>query len=152
LGTKLLAHYGCRERDGGERPDGRGSETNVACREAELATERIARQSARKARVKGSVYISRFHSTDGGTSWNLFGPSPWYGYGAFVFDPADPQTAYITNDAVGVQKTSDLLDPTPTWQDKVQGLTALSCTSMAVSPGLVGIDDTWSAFRLRPPQ
>ncbi len=82
----------------------------------------------------GSVYISRFHSTTGGTSWDLFGPSPWYGYGAFVFDPTVPTTAYICNDAVGVQKTTDLLDPTPTWQDKVQGLTALSCTSMAVSP------------------
>ena len=81
-----------------------------------------------------SVYVSRFHSTDGGTSWDPFGPSPWYGPGAFVSDPTDPQTAYITNDAVGVQKTTDLLDPTPTWQDKVQGLTALSCTSMAVSP------------------
>ena len=81
-----------------------------------------------------SAYISRFHSTDGGTSWNLFGPSPWYGPGAFAFDPADPQTAYIANDAVGVQKTTDLLDPTPTWQDAVQGLTALSCSSMAVSP------------------
>ena len=83
----------------------------------------------------GSVYISRFHSTTGGTSWDLFGPSPWYGGQAdFVFDATDPQTAYITNDAVGVQKTTDLLDPTPVWQDKVQGLTALSCTSMAVSP------------------
>lgn len=81
-----------------------------------------------------SVYISRAHSTDGGTSWDPFGPSPWYGPGDFVFDPMDPQTAYITNDAVGVQKTTDLLDPTPIWQDKVQGLTALSCTSMAVSP------------------
>jgi len=82
----------------------------------------------------GSVYVSRFHSTNGGTRWDPFGPSPWYGYGAFVFDPTHPQTAYITNDAVGVQKTVDLLDPTPTWQDKVEGLTALSCTSMAVSP------------------
>ena len=81
-----------------------------------------------------SVYVSRFHSPDGGTSWVPFGPSPWYGYGAFVFDPTDPQTAYITNDAVGVQKTTDLLGPTPTWQDKVEGLTALSCTSMATSP------------------
>jgi photosystem II stability/assembly factor-like uncharacterized protein len=82
----------------------------------------------------GSVYISRFHSATGGTSWDPFGPSPWYGQGDFVADPTDPQTAYITNDAVGVQKTTDLLDPTPVWQDKVQGLTALSCTSMAVSP------------------
>ena len=70
----------------------------------------------------------------GGTSWDPFGPSPWYGTGDFVSDPKDPQTAYITNDAVGVQKTTDLLDPTPTWQDKVQGLTALSCSSLAVSP------------------
>ena len=82
-----------------------------------------------------SVYAARFHSSNGGSRWDPFGPSPWYGYGAFVLDPSDPQTAYITNDAVGVQKTTDLLDPTPTWQDKVQGLTALSCTSMAVSPG-----------------
>jgi photosystem II stability/assembly factor-like uncharacterized protein len=79
----------------------------------------------------GSVYISRFHSSNGGTSWDLFGPSPWYGYGAFIFDPTDPQTAYITNDAVGVQKTTD---GGATWEPKVQGLTALSCTSMAVSP------------------
>jgi photosystem II stability/assembly factor-like uncharacterized protein len=81
----------------------------------------------------GSVYISRFRSTTGGAGWDVFGPTPWYGYGGFVSDPADPLTAYITNDAAGVQKTADLLDPTPTWQDKVQGLTALSCSSLAVS-------------------
>ena len=84
-----------------------------------------------------SVYIRWFHSSTGGTGvtpWSPFGPTPWYGQANLVFDPTDPQTAYITNDAVGVQKTTDLLDPTPTWQDKVQGLTALSCTSMAVSP------------------
>ena len=81
-----------------------------------------------------SVYIRWFHSINGGTSWDPFGPSPWYGQANFVLDPTNPQTAYITNDVVGVQKTTDLLDPTPTWQDKVQGLTALSCTSMAVSP------------------
>ena len=40
-----------------------------------------------------SVYIPRVHSTDGGTSWDPFGPSPWYGFGAYVFDPADPQTS-----------------------------------------------------------
>ena len=41
-----------------------------------------------------------------------------------------PSVCYIDNDAVGVQKTTD---GGPTWQDKVQGLTAWSCTSMAVS-------------------
>jgi len=80
----------------------------------------------------GSVYISRFHSSNGGASWALFGPSPWYGGQAnCVFDPADPQTAYITNDAVGVQKTTD---GGASWEPKVQGLTALSCSSIAVSP------------------
>ena len=77
------------------------------------------------------VYSQRGCSTDGGTSWGPFGPSPWYGGGWVMFDPTDPQTAYITNDAVGVQKTTD---GGATWEPQVQGLTALSCTSMAVSP------------------
>ena len=34
-----------------------------------------------------SVYISRFHSSNGGTSWDLFGPSPWYGYGSVRLRP-----------------------------------------------------------------
>ncbi len=80
----------------------------------------------------GSVYVSRFHSSNGGTRWDPFGPSPWYGGQAdCIFDPTDPQTAYITNDAVGVQKTTD---GGANWEPKVQGLTALSCSSMAVSP------------------
>ena len=41
-----------------------------------------------------------------------------------------PDGCYIANDAVGVQKTTD---GGATWEHKVQGLTALTCTSMAVS-------------------
>jgi photosystem II stability/assembly factor-like uncharacterized protein len=78
-----------------------------------------------------SVYIPRFYSTDGGSSWDPFGPSPWYGQGCVMFDPTNPEVCYIENDAVGVQKSTD---GGLTWQDKVQGLAALSCTSLAVSP------------------
>lgn len=47
-----------------------------------------------------------------------------------MFDPTDANVCYIENDAVGVQKTTD---GGTTWQDKVDGLTGLSCTSLAVS-------------------
>ena len=77
-----------------------------------------------------SVYIPRGCSTDGGTSWDPFGPSPWYGQGCIMFDPTNPEVCYIENDAVGVQKSTD---GGLTWQDKVQGLAALSCTSLATS-------------------
>ena len=77
-----------------------------------------------------SVYIPGYGSTDGGTSWAPFGPSPWYGYGTVAFDPTDSAVGYIGNDAVGVQKTTD---GGQTWQNKVDGLTGLSCTSLAVS-------------------
>jgi len=78
-----------------------------------------------------SVYIPRLHSTDGGLHWSAFGPSPWLGgESGVLFDPADSLIAYIGNDAVGVQKTTD---GGLTWEDKIQGLTALSCSTMDVS-------------------
>jgi photosystem II stability/assembly factor-like uncharacterized protein len=78
-----------------------------------------------------SVYIPRFHSTDGGLNWSAFGPSPWLGgESGVLFDPTDSRIAYIGNDAVGVQKTTD---GGLTWQAKIQGLTAMSCTTMDVS-------------------
>ncbi len=77
-----------------------------------------------------SAYVPRFSSSTGGTSWDPFGPSPWYGYGWVMFDPTNASVCYIENDAVGVQKTSD---GGLTWQNKVDGLTGLSCTSLAVS-------------------
>ena len=49
-----------------------------------------------------SVYIPHYHSTDGGASWDSFGPSPWYGQGWVAVDPSDPDVCYIDNDAVGV--------------------------------------------------
>jgi photosystem II stability/assembly factor-like uncharacterized protein len=84
-----------------------------------------------------SVYITRAHSDNGGepfsggaSSWEWFGPSPWYGYGALLLDPNDSQTVYIADDAVGLEKTTD---GGAHWDTKVNGLTALSCTSMDVS-------------------
>ena len=84
-----------------------------------------------------SVYITRAHSDNGGepygggaSSWEWFGPSPWYGYGALLLDPYHSQTVYIADDAVGLEKTTD---GGATWHDEVQGLTALSCTSMDIS-------------------
>ena len=77
-----------------------------------------------------SVYIPRFHTGDGGTIWDSFGPTPWYGYGALLLDPSNSQTVYIADDAVGLEKTTD---GGAHWATKVHGLAALSCTSMDVS-------------------
>jgi photosystem II stability/assembly factor-like uncharacterized protein len=84
-----------------------------------------------------SVYIARAHSDNdgepyggGASSWEWFGPSPWYGYGALLLDPNDPQTVYIADDALGLEKTTD---GGAHWDTKANGLTALSCTSMDVS-------------------
>ena len=77
-----------------------------------------------------SVYIPHYHSTDGGASWDSFGPSPWYDQGWVAVDPSDPNVCYIDNDAVGVQKTTD---GGATWNSSVDGLTGLDCTSLAVS-------------------
>ena len=71
-----------------------------------------------------SVYISQVSlSGNGGTTWDPFGPWPWYGYGALLLDPNNPQTVYIADDAVGLEKTTD---GGAHWDTKVQGLTALS--------------------------
>jgi photosystem II stability/assembly factor-like uncharacterized protein len=78
-----------------------------------------------------SVYCWRNHSVDGGESWQIFGPAEtWYGDSAVVFDPGNPQVAYIADLAVGVRKTTD---GGTTWMNKIEGLTGLCCTSMAVS-------------------
>ncbi len=75
-----------------------------------------------------SVYVVRFHSTDGGTSWDPFGPT--YANGQLVFDPDDPQVGYIGDSFAGVQKTTD---GGATWEVKNQGLAGLTCASMDVS-------------------
>ena len=108
-----------------------------------------------------SVYVPRSFSTDGGTSWNSFGPSPWYGQGWVMFDPTNARVCYIENDAVGVQKTTD---GGTTWNSSVDGLTGLDCTSMAVSQtdplrvyaacygplGIYGSDDGTSTWTFIP--
>jgi len=75
-----------------------------------------------------SVYITRHHSTDGGLTWQWFGPDT--GYGEFIFDPSNPQIGYIGDDTYGVQKT---IDGGQTWEVKNQGLTGMSCNSLEVS-------------------
>ena len=75
-----------------------------------------------------SVYVRRYHSTDGGTSWQPFGPST--AYGEITFDPANHQIGYIGDSPAGVQKTTD---GGQTWEVKNQGLTGMFCSSLEVS-------------------
>jgi photosystem II stability/assembly factor-like uncharacterized protein len=82
-----------------------------------------------------SVYISRYRTINGGepnggTSWGAFGPSTWYGYGTILLDPNHSDTTIIADDSAGLLKTTN---GGTDWVPKVQGLTALSCNSMAVS-------------------
>jgi photosystem II stability/assembly factor-like uncharacterized protein len=76
-----------------------------------------------------SVYTTRHHSTDGGSTWELFGPTS--SYGQLRFDPRDPQVAYIGDDTFGVQKTTD---GGLSWAVKNQGLAGMYCWSVDVSP------------------
>jgi photosystem II stability/assembly factor-like uncharacterized protein len=75
-----------------------------------------------------SVYIGGRHSTDGGLTWQPFGPLT--GGGQFAVVPGDPQTGYVCDSVFAVQKTTD---GGLTWQVKDQGLTGMVCRSMDVS-------------------
>lgn len=75
-----------------------------------------------------SVYTTKNHTTDGGTSWDWFGPI--YASGAITFDPNDPRIAYLGDNVYGVQKS---IDRGVTWEVKNQGLAGLTCASMDVS-------------------
>ena len=77
-----------------------------------------------------SVYTNGHHSADGGLTWLGFGPSIG-GSADLIFDPADPQICYSARHTWGVQKTTD---GGQTWEVKNQGLAAMYCTSVAVSP------------------
>ena len=76
-----------------------------------------------------SVYIGGRHSTDGGLTWEPFGPIT--GAADVVFDPRDAQRLYVGDSVFGVQKTTD---GGLTWQVKDQGLTGMVCHAMEVSP------------------
>jgi photosystem II stability/assembly factor-like uncharacterized protein len=79
-----------------------------------------------------SVFCWQSYSIVGGKPWqHPFGPVTMNGNTAILFDPRDPQTAYISDSSVGVRKTTD---GGVTWQNKIDGLTGLRCFSMAVSP------------------
>ena len=107
-----------------------------------------------------TVYIGGLCSPDDGESWQPFGPTG--NSGVFSFDLADPhpQVGYVGDGTYGVQKTTD---GGQTWEIKDQGLTAMFCTSMALSqadplrvlatfagwPGIYTSDDganTWTYF------
>jgi hypothetical protein len=83
------------------------------------------------------VYIWEQHSTDGGATWEQFGPTPTWGGGDFVFNPDDTHTVYFTNATVGVQKstTGGLPGPSgePSWTVSNNGLSGMRCVSMSVS-------------------
>jgi hypothetical protein len=83
------------------------------------------------------VYMWLAHSTNGGTDWESFGPSPTWGPGEFVFSPDDTRTIYFTNSTVGVQKstTGGVTGPSgeASWTDANNGLTGMRCVSMSVS-------------------
>jgi hypothetical protein len=76
------------------------------------------------------VYIWHARSTNGGATWEPFGPWPTWGDGEFVFNPEDTSTIYFTNATVGVQKTTT---GGQDWYDSNQGLTGMRCVSMSVS-------------------
>ncbi len=75
-----------------------------------------------------SVYIVKYHSIDGGLTWQWFGPLT--SYGEIRFDPVITQTGYIGDDTYGVQKT---LDGGETWEIKSQGLTGMSAQQIETS-------------------
>jgi photosystem II stability/assembly factor-like uncharacterized protein len=75
-----------------------------------------------------SVYITKHHSTDGGLTWQWYGPL--HGYGEMRFNPDDSQIGYLGDAVYGVQKTTD---GGQTWEVKSQGLTGMRCDSMEVS-------------------
>jgi hypothetical protein len=81
------------------------------------------------------AYIWHAHSTNGGATWEQFGPWPTWGDGEVVFGRSDTgevdtQTVYVTNSTVGVQKSTD---GGASWHDGNQGLTGMRCVSMSVS-------------------
>jgi len=76
-----------------------------------------------------SVYTTQHHSTDGGGTWERFGPIT--SYGQLTFDPVHPQIGYLGDDSYGVQKTTD---GGLNWEVKDQGLTGMICDSLDVSP------------------
>jgi hypothetical protein len=83
------------------------------------------------------IYMWLAHSSDGGTTWDQFGPSPTWGTGEYVVSPDDTHTMYFTNATVGVQKstTGGLTGPSgeASWTVSNQGLTGMRCVSMSVS-------------------
>jgi photosystem II stability/assembly factor-like uncharacterized protein len=76
----------------------------------------------------GSVYVPWQHSTDGGLTWQSFGPVT--GTGTLIFDPTNPQVGYVGDHTYGVQKTTD---GGLTWQIANQGLAGMTCSSLDVS-------------------
>jgi photosystem II stability/assembly factor-like uncharacterized protein len=75
-----------------------------------------------------SVWVTGHHTTDGGTSWQRFGPST--ADGQLAFDPGDPQVAYLGDGIYGVQKSTD---GGLTWNVTSHGLTGMWCHSLDVS-------------------
>ena len=80
---------------------------------------------ARDSPGADDVYMTNAHSIDGGKNW---GPS--YGQ-EILFDPVDPKICYRGDVMHGVMKSTD---GGVNWTPSNQGLAAMSCNSMAVSP------------------
>jgi photosystem II stability/assembly factor-like uncharacterized protein len=83
----------------------------------------------------GTVFVAdsegnAYKSTDGGDTWEPFGPE------ALVLDfglhSTDPDTIYATSSCGGVYKT---MDGGATWQQVNQGLTAMAPYELATVPG-----------------
>ena len=75
-----------------------------------------------------TVWVGGRFSTDGGQSWQTGGPNT--GQTAPLFDPTDPQVAYIGDGTYGVQESTD---GGQTWAPANQGLTGMTCDSLSAS-------------------
>lgn len=91
-----------------------------------------------------SVYTIKQYSTDGGVTWNGFGPLN--AFGEISFEPDDFQVGYIGDGTYGVQKT---LDGGQTWQVKNQGFTGMIAHQIGASrfdPKRVFATFEWPGF------
>ena len=75
-----------------------------------------------------SVYAGAHYSSDGGTTWQPYGPLTRTG--EICLDPNDPQVVYLGDSTYGVLKTTD---SGAQWAPKDNGLTGMKTNAVVVS-------------------